>query len=182
MDNSACLQTRLQYFGQKLAKQRRKLEVPKFKIRLKKGRRKKLEYEKSWQQWGYLSNLWKSFRNFPYRNNPRPRGLNPRSRTNRNHRQQLSKPYKFDHNLMKRDIDSLDDCFDFIEEPSYGFRVNITQEIPCSEWVWIGWRLWYELKKDWQFNYLQSLETIQSTANWRRICNRRSSRLSYNRM
>ena len=34
---------------------------------------------------------------------------------------------------MIRDTDSLDDCFDYIEEPSYGFRVNITQEIPCSE-------------------------------------------------
>ena len=133
MDNSACLQTRLQYFGQKLEKQRRNLKVPKFKIKLKKGRWKKDKYEKSRQKWGYLSNLWESFRNFPYRNNPMPRGLNPRSRTDRNHRQQLAKPYKFDHNLMKRDIDSLDDCFDFIEEPSYGFRVNITQEIPCSE-------------------------------------------------
>ena len=34
---------------------------------------------------------------------------------------------------MKRAIDSMDDCFDFIEEPLYGFRVNVTQEIQCSE-------------------------------------------------
>ena len=27
----------------------------------------------------------------------------------------------------------MDDCFDFIEEPLYGFRVNVTQEIQCSE-------------------------------------------------
>jgi hypothetical protein len=27
----------------------------------------------------------------------------------------------------------MDDCFDFIEEPLYGFRVYVTQEIQCSE-------------------------------------------------
>jgi len=36
------------------------------------------------------------------------------------------------HNLIKREIDSMDDCFDFMEEPLYGFRVNVTQEIECS--------------------------------------------------
>mgnify|MGYP007048504849 FL=1 len=37
------------------------------------------------------------------------------------------------HNLIKREIDSMDDCFDFMEEPLYGFRVNVTQEIECSQ-------------------------------------------------
>ena len=41
--------------------------------------------------------------------------------------------YLSDHILVKRAIDSMDDCFDFIEEPLYGFRVNVTQEIQCSE-------------------------------------------------
>ena len=35
--------------------------------------------------------------------------------------------------LVKREINSMDDCFDFMEEPLYGFRVNITQEIECSQ-------------------------------------------------
>ena len=35
--------------------------------------------------------------------------------------------------LVKREINSMDDCFDFMEEPLYGFRVNITQEIECSK-------------------------------------------------
>ena len=34
--------------------------------------------------------------------------------------------------LVKREINSMDDCFDFMEEPLYGFRVNVTQEIECS--------------------------------------------------
>jgi len=39
----------------------------------------------------------------------------------------------YDHYLIKRAINSFDDCFDFIDEPKYGFRVNITKETPCSE-------------------------------------------------
>merc|ERR1712203_72067 len=35
--------------------------------------------------------------------------------------------------LVKREINSMDDCFDFMEEPLYGFRVNVTQEIECSQ-------------------------------------------------
>jgi hypothetical protein len=33
----------------------------------------------------------------------------------------------------KREIDSLDDCFDDLEEPSYGFRVKVTlvENSPC---------------------------------------------------
>ena len=38
--------------------------------------------------------------------------------------------YRF---LVKREINSMDDCFDFMEEPLYGFRVNVTQEIECSQ-------------------------------------------------
>ena len=41
--------------------------------------------------------------------------------------------YNFKHNLVKRAINSMDDCFDFIDEPLYGFRVNITKETQCSE-------------------------------------------------
>ena len=26
----------------------------------------------------------------------------------------------------------MNDCFEFMEEPLYGFRVNVTQEIECS--------------------------------------------------
>ena len=39
----------------------------------------------------------------------------------------------YDHYIVKRAIDSFDDCFDFIDEPKYGFRVKITQERQCSE-------------------------------------------------
>ena len=35
--------------------------------------------------------------------------------------------------LVKREINSMDDCFDFMEEPLYGFRVSVTQEIECSQ-------------------------------------------------
>ena len=37
------------------------------------------------------------------------------------------------HRLIKREVDSMNDCFDFMEEPLYGFRVNVTQEIECSK-------------------------------------------------
>ena len=37
------------------------------------------------------------------------------------------------HHFIKREIDSMNDCFEFMEEPLYGFRVNITQEIECSK-------------------------------------------------
>ena len=37
------------------------------------------------------------------------------------------------HRFIKREIDSMNDCFEFMEEPLYGFRVNITQEIQCSK-------------------------------------------------
>ena len=37
------------------------------------------------------------------------------------------------HRFMKREIDSMNDCFEFMEEPLYGFRVIITQEIECSK-------------------------------------------------
>ena len=37
------------------------------------------------------------------------------------------------HHFIKREIDSMNDCFDFMEEPLYGFRVNVTQEIECSQ-------------------------------------------------
>ena len=37
------------------------------------------------------------------------------------------------HRFIKREIDSMNDCFEFMEEPLYGFRVNITQEIECSK-------------------------------------------------
>ena len=37
------------------------------------------------------------------------------------------------HHLIRREIDSMNDCFEFMEEPLYGFRVNITQEIECSK-------------------------------------------------
>ena len=36
------------------------------------------------------------------------------------------------HHLIRREIDSMNDCFEFMEEPLYGFRVNVTQEIECS--------------------------------------------------
>ena len=35
--------------------------------------------------------------------------------------------------MIKRAIDSFDDCFDFIDEPLYGFRVNVSMEFPCAE-------------------------------------------------
>ena len=41
--------------------------------------------------------------------------------------------FNFEHNLVKRAINSMDDCFEFINEPLFGFRVNITQERQCSE-------------------------------------------------
>ena len=37
------------------------------------------------------------------------------------------------HRLITREIDSMNDCFEFMEEPLYGFRVNVTQEIKCSK-------------------------------------------------
>ena len=36
------------------------------------------------------------------------------------------------HNFVKRAVDSMDDCFDFMDEPLYGLRVNISQEVNCS--------------------------------------------------
>ena len=39
---------------------------------------------------------------------------------------------EFKHKLIKRAVDSMDDCIEGLEEPLFGFRVNITQEIQCS--------------------------------------------------
>merc|ERR1719319_180873 len=36
------------------------------------------------------------------------------------------------HNFVKRAVDSIDDCFDFMDEPLYGLRVNISQEVNCT--------------------------------------------------
>ena len=36
------------------------------------------------------------------------------------------------HNFVKRAVDSMDDCFDFMDEPLYGLRVNISQEVNCT--------------------------------------------------
>ena len=36
------------------------------------------------------------------------------------------------HNFVKRAVDSMNDCFDFMDEPLYGLRVNISQEVNCT--------------------------------------------------
>jgi len=36
------------------------------------------------------------------------------------------------HNFVKRAVDSMDDCFGFMDEPLYGLRVNISQEVNCT--------------------------------------------------
>ena len=33
---------------------------------------------------------------------------------------------------VKRAVNSMDDCFDWMQEPLYGFRVKITFERPCD--------------------------------------------------
>ena len=90
--------------------------------------------------------------------------------------------YLHDHILVKRAIDSMDDCFDFIEEPLYGFRVNVTQEIQCSELGpdcglnensrlpnkridrWQGNSLKNPIGKEDQFNVRQTGENFRSDA------------------
>jgi hypothetical protein len=37
----------------------------------------------------------------------------------------------YDHYLIKRAINSFDDCFDFIDEPKYGFRQGYIYIIGC---------------------------------------------------
>merc|ERR1719189_2156402 len=34
--------------------------------------------------------------------------------------------------LVKRTVNSMDDCFDWMQEPLYGFRTKITFEKPCG--------------------------------------------------
>ena len=31
-----------------------------------------------------------------------------------------------------RAVNSMDDCFDFMDEPLYGIRINVSQEVECS--------------------------------------------------
>ena len=54
------------------------------------------------------------------------------ARRKRRNRGKFSHP-KQKHHFIKREIDSMNDCFEFMEEPLYGFRVNVTQEIECSK-------------------------------------------------
>ena len=39
---------------------------------------------------------------------------------------------KYPHRIIKRAVDSLDDCFDTISEPLYGFRTKISTEKNCE--------------------------------------------------
>ena len=55
-----------------------------------------------------------------------------RDKRRRKKKGQFSDPLSY-RGLVKREINSMDDCFDFMEEPLYGFRVNVTQEIECSQ-------------------------------------------------
>ena len=43
----------------------------------------------------------------------------------------LKKMKKHGH-LVKRTVNSMDDCFDFMSEPLYGFRTKITSEKSCG--------------------------------------------------
>ena len=54
------------------------------------------------------------------------------ARRKRRNRGKFSHPQQ-KHHFIKREIDSMNDCFEFMEEPLYGFRVKVTQEIECSK-------------------------------------------------
>ena len=43
----------------------------------------------------------------------------------------LKKMKKHGH-LVKRTVNSMDDCFEFMSEPLYGFRTKITSEKSCG--------------------------------------------------
>ena len=39
--------------------------------------------------------------------------------------------YSYHYGIVKRAVNSMDDCFDFMDEPSYGFRTKVTSEKTC---------------------------------------------------
>ena len=40
--------------------------------------------------------------------------------------------YSYHYGIVKRAVNSMDDCFDTIDEPLYGFRTKVTSEKTCG--------------------------------------------------
>ena len=40
--------------------------------------------------------------------------------------------YSYHYGIVKRAVNSMDDCFDMMDEPLYGFRTKVTSEKTCG--------------------------------------------------
>jgi len=85
------------------------------------------------------------------------------ARRKRRNRGKFSHPQQ-KHHFIKREIDSMNDCFEFMEEPLYGFRVKVTQEIECSKLGPNCGMPSNSTDKDNQFDVRQSGENFSSDA------------------
>ena len=115
MDDIACLQSRIEYYGNE--------------------RKKKINEHLAIQNGDY-SNHYGDYNNHYGYSSDQSGYYSDQYGYSSNQYGDYSNQYgdysnHYDHQLIKRAIDSFDDCFDFIDEPLYGFRVNISMEFPC---------------------------------------------------